>query len=716
MLSNKSIIFLLPTLFMLVKTANIITVYPVDNNIVQTCLKNVYQFEFKVRFSEKLDKIIPFEIIIPYPNRIPFKCILDGPNSKFSCFHSFANYVWSLSANSKIELPYSFPNLEGIRWDYDSFLRRIYRSLWTIQSNCGLEFEIMNRDGSVMNQISEEIKQMNEKNEIIADVDEILDGKCHSSQYDYTFNMKMKLNSGEFIEELKTTKNLNKTMKISFLQDIYTPVLIGNKRKKGITSFRKDYEYKYAKCKSQTDITQDNFDKKDGFIFECHLSVSRNIRFQGPLQIKPFIDHVYVSKTDKDGKTITKMISFEFDIITSTKIEEEDEEEEREEVKEEKEDKDKTNSNLSDQVIEKKVSNLRRLDFGQVEPNFLILDSNLDVFICPDKPVLTIKNYQDGIGFGGLNTSGSKYLFLLFGFLSNGYEFIDDTLTLMDMTKEEIKFNLRVTDNLEGPDDKKKIVKCSIPTGTSINKNELIEVKCIGTRKNLENNHTDLILNWNLEENNLIDNLLINWPTDYKSNKKHIFYYNIQGLSLKKNDYGCFENKYYFYLYVYDLKAEPKISFNLPLIYPKHTKAECKLYNSVTFKCSIDLRLKKISKGRKIIISTERKFLFNKEQNIVLYYINNNTNSSDLDFSLPIGEDCGDIMIVGALKDVGYSYLQVIIIIISCIVGLIICVSAIGFCVIYEITHRNRKGPYYKYTEEKQIPNTSVTQVKKPTQ
>ncbi len=716
MLSNKSIIFLLPTLFMLVKTANIITVYPVDNNIVQTCLKNVYRFEFKVRFSEKLDKIIPFEIIIPYPNRIPFKCILDGPNSKFSCFHSFANYVWSLSANSKIELPYSFPNLEGIRWDYDSFLRRIYRSIWTIQSNCGLEFEIKNRDGSVMNQISEEIKQMKEKNEIIADVDEILDGKCHSSQYDYTFNMKMKLNSGELIEELKTTKNLNKTMKISFLQDIYTPVLIGNKRKKGITSFRKDYEYKYAKCKSQTDITQDNFDKKDGFIFECHLSVSRNIRFQGPLQIKPFIDHVYVSKTDKDGKTITKMISFEFDIITSTKIEEEDEEEEREEVKEEKEDKDKTNSNLSDQVIEKKVSNLRRLDFGQVEPNFLILDSNLDVFICPDKPVLTIKNYQDGIGFGGLNTSGSKYLFLLFGFLSNGYEFIDDTLTLMDMTKEEIKFNLRVTDNLEGPDDKKKIVKCSIPTGTSINKNELIEVKCIGTRKNLENNHTDLILNWNLEENNLIDNLLINWPTDYKSNKKHIFYYNIQGLSLKKNDYGCFENKYYFYLYVYDLKAEPKISFNLPLIYPKYTKAECKLYNSVTFKCSIDLRLKKISKGRKIIISTERKFLFNKEQNIVLYYINNNTNSSDLDFSLPIGEDCGDIMIVGALKDVGYSYLQVIIIIISCIVGLIVCVSAIGFCVIYEITHRNRKGPYYKYTEEKQIPNTSATQVKTPTQ
>jgi hypothetical protein len=43
-----------------------------------------------------------------------------------------------------------------------------------------------------------------------------------------------------------------------------------------------------------------------------------------------------------------------------------------------------------------------------------------------------------------------------------------------------------------------------------------------------------------------------------------------------------------------DLKAEQKISFNLPLVYPKDSYAVCKLYNSVTFKCILDLRLKKI--------------------------------------------------------------------------------------------------------------------------
>ena len=337
----------------------------------------------------------------------------------------------------------------------------------------------------------------------------------------------------------------------------------------------------------------------------------------------------------------------------------------------------------------------------------MILDSNLNLYICPDKPILTVKNYNEGIGFGGLNTSGSKYLFLIYGFLSNGYDFVNDTLTLLEMTKDEIKFYLKVTDNLEDPDNKKKSVKCTIPTGTSINKNILIEVKCIGSRARLGNNNTDLLLNWNIEENNNFENLVVRWPYDL-TKKKHIFFYDVEGLSLKKNDFGCFENKYYFYLYVYDLKSEPKISFNLPLVYPKNTYAECKLYNSVTFKCVIDLRLKRLSKGGKVILSNEiKEYLPNKEQNIVLYHVNNNTSSSELDFMLPVDEDCGNFILIGALKDVGYTYLQVIVIIISVIVGLILIVFAITFCVVYEITHRNRKGPYFRHTEEKQLPNTS---------
>ena len=481
------------------------------------------------------------------------------------------------------------------------------------------------------------------------------------------------------------------------------------------------------------------------------MRVNRYIRFQGPLQIKIFTDNVYASITDKDGKISTTMITIQFDILSSSKIgsnEEKEEGEKNEENSEEKVPGETTPIQQKQAVvqptttapvqpqpatiqpttdpaqppappqhmaIEESKRNLRNLQETNIkEPNFLILDSNLNLFICPDKPILTVKNYNEGIGFGGLNTSGSKYLFLIYGYLSNGYDFSNNTITLLDMTKEEIRFYLKVTDNLEDPDNRKKSVKCHIPSGTSINKNVLVEVKCIGSRAKLGNNNTDLILNWNLEENNIFDNIIINWPYDL-TRKKHIFFYNIQGLSVKKDGYGCFENKFYFYLYVYDLKAEPKISFNLPLVYPKNTHAECKLYNSVTFKCVIDLRLKKLSKGGKVILSNDvREYLANDEQNIVLYYVDNTTSSSELDFMLPVEENCGNFILVGALKDVGYTYLQVIIIIICCLVGFVICIFGIAFCVIYEITHRNKKGPYFKYAEEKELPNTSVSQTKPP--
>ena len=751
---NIFLLLLLFSFFILIKsqTQAPIIVFPVDSNINQYCSKNAYYFEFKVQFSQALDKVIPFEMTIPLPNRLPFKCVIDGPNTKILCFHSFSNFVWSLSDNTRIELPYSFPNIEGIRWDYDSFLRKIYRYLWRAQGNCGLEFEVLsNQQPNVNRQIKNDMNQGKEKkNDIIGNVEEIFEGYCHSSKYDFSFYLRMKMNEGEIIDELKTAKESKKKAKINLLHNIYVPVLLGEKRKKGITSFRKDYEYKYAICKYESDITQDNFDDADGIKFECHLPINRYIRFQGPLQIKPFTDFVYVSKTDISGKTSTNLISVEFDILSSSVVEKTDVntiEEYTEELKIEEKplpsnnQQKQTPSQVTPEPSNKEVTpepstnevtpesskkevtpeaskkNLRNLQMQTniKEPNFLILDSNLNVYICPDNPILTIQNYNDGIGFGGINTSGSKYLFLLYGYLDNGYDYVNDTLTLLDITKEEIRFYLKITDNLEDPDNRKKAVKCTIPSGTSINKNVLIEVKCIGSRARLENtNNTDLVLNWNLEENNNFENIIVRWPYDL-TKKKHIYFYNVQGLSVKKDDYGCFENKFYFYLYVYDLKAEPKISFNLPLSNPKNTEAVCRLYNSVTFKCVIDLRLKKLSKGTKVTLSNQiREYLPSKEQNIVLYYVNNNTSSSDLDFQLPVQEQCGDNVIIGALKDVGYTYLQVIIIIICVIAGVCLCVFGVAFCCIYEITHRNRKGEHYKFKEEKEIPNTSVSQTNPP--
>jgi len=673
-----------------------IVIIPSDKNLKHFCQNNVYQFQFDIRASKALNEIIPFEMIIPLPNRLPFKCIIDGPNLNVYCFHSFQNYVWSLADNSRIELPYSFPEIKGIRWDYDSFLRRIYRYLWRTIGNCGLEYQINPKLSKYNNFIENNQNQTTvvttpEKMQIVADIEEISGGQCHSSQYDYSFNMKLKFYEGEIFEELKNAKAVNQSVNIKFLHEIYVPVLLGDKMQKGKTTFKKDFEYKYAMCMHDAEITQTNYE--GGVIFVCHLEVNRYIKFQGPLQIKPFTDYSFIEKTDKDAKKTISKIGIKFEILSGFE---------------------KPNDNAAPQASANPPSNNLQGQITVDEPNFLILNSNLNTFICPDKPVLVVKNYNDGITFGGLNTSGSKYLFLIYGYLTNGYEFVNETLTLLDMTKEEIKFYLQVTDNLENPDNKKKSVKCHIPTGTSINKNVLIEVQCIGSRAPVNNNNTDLLLNWNLEENNNFDNLVIKWPYDL-TKKKHIFYYNIKGLSVKRDDFGCFENKFFFYLYVYDLKAEPKISFDLPLVYPKNSYATCKLYNSVTFKCMLDLRLKKISKGRNIILPSEMtKYLPNKEQNIVLYTVNATNFSSILNFQLPIAESCGDIKLVGAIKDIGYSYTQVIIIIVCGMVGLFLCVLGVGFCITYEITHRGKKGGFGRFTDEKEIPNTSVSQTQPP--
>ena len=651
-------------------------VYPKDNNIIQYCRDNAFYIKFDVRFSKNLTKIIPFEIELPLPNRLPFKCIIDGPKSNIFCFHSLNNHVWSLSADSRMEIPYSFPYIEGIRWDYDSFLRRIYRYLWRTTENCGLIYSReMRIDGNPVDNVK-----------MVLEVSEISGGKCSASRYDYSFNMKLKLNEGEYVDQLKSAKENKKNYSMKFLNKFYVPVLIGDKRERGTTTFRKDYEYKYAICSYNEEINQNNFDKEDGFNFECHISVSRYIKFKGPLQIKPFTDLNYISSTDIEGKTSINLIQVKFEILASSQTKEPSE-----------------------------LRNLKPVNINEInEPNFLILDSNLNIYICPDIPTLTIKNYNEGIQFGGINTSGSKFLFLLYGYLSNGYEYVNGTLTYLDMTKEEIKFYLKVTDNLE-TDNQKKSVKCTIPSGSSINKNILVEVRCIGPRPPIRtNNNTDLILNWAWEENNYFDDILIRWPYDL-TKKKHIFFYDVKGLSVKKSDFGCFENKFFFYLYVYDLKAEPKISFNLPLTYPKDTRAICKLYNSVTFKCIIDLRLKRLAKGDKVIISNEEnKYVGNPESNIVLYKVSNDSESSQFNFVIPVEEDCGDFMLVGALKDIGYTYLQVIIIIVCSLVGIALIVFGIAFCIVYEITHRDRKGDFYRHKDEKELPNVSTTQPNVP--
>ena len=72
-------------------------------------------------------------------------------------------------------------------------------------------------------------------------------------------------------------------------------------------------------------------------------------------------------------------------------------------------------------------------------------------------------------------------------------------------------------------------------------------------------------------------------------------------------------------------------------------------------------------------------------------------------------ETCGNNVIVGAIQDIGYGYKAAITIIVVFFVIFFIIILGIGYCVIFEITHRNKKGKYFQHTEEKRQNDTSTT-------
>ena len=644
------------------KEDNII-VYPKDSGIKTYCHDNSFYIKIDVLFSKNLDKIIPFELELASPKHLLFKCIINGLLFHIFCFHSFNNYIWSLEENSLMEIPYLFPLVKGIIWDYDSFLRNVYRYSWRTEEKCGFASNFKTGDISLL--------QKNEQ--MIFEIIGISEGKCYSSKYDYGFNMKLKIISGDYFQELKNAKNNQQNYTINFMNSFYLPILIAKKKEKGEIIFEKDYHYRYAICKYHNSINQNNFDDKDGFIFNCHIKINSYKKFKSPIKIKSFTDIIYISKNESEGKINYNFISVMFNVISS-------------------------NSDTSNEIrnLKKIFSNINN------EHNFFIMNSNLNlnINICPDIPIFTIKNYNEGIKSGGINPSNSNFFFLLYGYLSNVHEYPNGVLNYLDKTKEEIKFNLEITDNIEVNETIKSAI-CTIPSGTSTYKNVLVEVGCICEHKVINNKNIDLTINWDLEKNNNFNNVLIIWPNDL-TKKKNIFLYQIEALFVKKVDFGYYENKIFFYLYVYDLKTEPEISFNLPLSYPKGLKAECKLNNSTTFICMINLRLKRLLKGQNLIIySKDNKYLKNDENNIVLYKVNTEKENLKFNFQILVEKKCGNFKIVGTLKDIGFTYVEVIFIICILIVLIAICFFGIAFCITYEIIHRNKKGKYYKQKDEK---------------
>ena len=79
----------------------------------------------------KID-ILPFTLNLAAPEDLNFKCILDYTKEQIN-----SDSKDFITKGTYLQFPYPFPELEDIEWDYETFLQKIYRKVWTAEQDCG---------------------------------------------------------------------------------------------------------------------------------------------------------------------------------------------------------------------------------------------------------------------------------------------------------------------------------------------------------------------------------------------------------------------------------------------------------------------------------------------------------------------------------------------------------------------------------------------------
>ena len=301
---------------------------------------------------------------------------------------------------------------------------------------------------------------------------------------------------------------------------------------------------------------------------------------------------------------------------------------------------------ISDLPNQKHLSKLRNLQTKYnekpMEEPYLLLDNRNINYICPDKPIFEIDSIQRGIIYQPVGNDKDKMSLTLNGYLKNGYKINKDSISLLEYTPEEIKFNLTVSNNLvEDSSIRKSNLLCSLSAGSLFLTDSLVKIRCVGNKENQKDNRdTDLTVNWAFKENKYLNDIIIQWPKELGTHSKQLYSYNIAALSIKKSDYDCYDNKYYFYVNILSLQYEPQISFEIPMKLPKYVKAHCKLYSLNLLKCFLDLRLYRLKKGSPIQLPDPGNYnISTREGNFinftVLHFTNeNNTDIADEGFNI----------------------------------------------------------------------------------
>ena len=335
--------------------------------------------------------------------------------------------------------------------------------------------------------------------------------------------------------------------------------------------------------------------------------------------------------------------------------------------------------------------------------------------MCPDKPIFEITSIEKGIKYEPIIGNENKFNVILTGYLKNGYKISSNKLKEIDYTADEIKFDLSITNNLiEETTEKKTKILCSLGSGTMFLEKQTTQIKCTGEKKLQKNNKiTDITLNWLSKENKYLNDIVIKWPKDIIINSKKLYSYSIDALSISKEDYDCYDDKYYFYINIYDLKSEPEIHFELNMLKPSYSIAKCKLYTSKLLKCYLDLKLRKISKGTKIRLPMPGNYnITTREGNYINLTILNFVDGNGTlyaDEGIITDEPCGNNKYVGAIQNIGYGYaaaISIIVLFFALVCMLYVCIM---YCTCYELAKITKQGYYPHVDERKEIKNISTS-------
>jgi len=661
------------------------------------CDNNLFFIDLKVDFALQFDNYYSFNLDLEFPDDVKFKCFIEYQNKTIRCSGNLNSNNFNFEINQLFQLPISFPKVKGFLWDYDSFVKNVYGKYYLLDYNC-LEKNLEN--------------PLNKKDDheyaFIFNITSIYDNRCSYSrnveENKYFFNMKLNILDGFLKKEIEKASNRDGDigfLEVEFLQEIWVPILFGNNINH-LDQLKKDFYYPFAFCSMKDKISNSNLNTliKDGFNFECYIPIPEDELMMGIIQIKPFYDQVYLKlNKDQANEIVFTKIYFNINIIKELP--------DNLQMRRNDEIKDISSEIISTTLSKNTTENIDNNESPKEEIitkekayetiDYLLIGNETDKVHCPDKPILSIKKLNDI----QLKYSYEKnYSFLLKGKLT--YDFQKESNILLDRTNEEIDFYLQVIDNLaENEDDQRAMVHCVIPNNTFFF-NKSIFINCDGKKiseESMKKNNTDITLNWAIEKNRIHEKIIIKWPKT-KKRIKHMYSYTIKAFSLVQRNYGCFNEEFYFYIYIFNLDYEPNIYFEIELKNPKTPRAVCKVYESSILKCFLPLYRQRILKNTKITLPTNVTYETRDSRgNKVIFIVDEYDYDYD-DFHITVKETCGDYVFIGALRRAGFSYFMIVMGIIG--IGVFIFIFLIlFFCFIsYKIKHRNRKGQYFAHIEE----------------